>query len=947
MTDPASEPFSSVDDTAVSLSQLTTLARADFRRRWLTGDRCRVEDLLRQNPAFASDPEIVVDLIFAEFLLREELGESPKVDEFTARFPAHGAALRRLIELHRELGSPTAAPALNPPPPRPPGKTTEPARDAADASRRPVIPGYEILGVLGRGGMGVVYRARHERLNRVVALKMILGGGHASDMDLVRFLAEAEAVAKLQHPHIVQVFDCGAHDGLPFIALEYCAGGAMTRRLDGTPLPASEAAFVVHVLAGAVHAAHERGIIHRDLKPGNVLLAEAMPAEMPGGLTSATLKIADFGLAKQLDRDDITAAGAIVGTPSYMAPEQAGGASHTVGPSADVYALGAILYELLTGRPPFKAATPTETLFQVREQEPVAIRQLQPQTPRDLETICHHCLQKDPAKRYRTAAELQEDLRRYLAGEPILARPVRSFERLRKWAKRRPAAAALVVVSVLATLTLTTGSIVFNAKLSAQVSRAERAETAAMKRAAEAEEARRDEQKQRLAARDAEADARVFGDFLINDVLAMAQPPDVLGGLGENVTLRQALDEATPRIAERFRDRPRAEAKLRAGIGRTYRLIGEPARAIEQLVLARDIFDRMTSQYDSEAWSCRNQLALALLDHGRPADAVPLLEDLQARRQDVGGGDLDRLIGSHNLALALHKSGRLPDAIQRFEAILPKFRELSAVSPHTLLCAANLADAYRDAGQLSRAIPLFQETIATSQANLGPTQSLTIALMNNLALAYQQQGKFAEALPLLDKVVRTQRLQHSPDHPRSLASMNNLAMLFRDLGKLPEAESLLKSVFDTRLAKLPEAHIDVHLSRCNLAMVVNDLGRTSEAEALFRDSVEIVQRSVPAHTRSRWESPVQFARCLVRQKKFTEAESWTRELVQNRSAPAHHIAEAECVLGMALAGQEKLAEAEARLRAGHERLSRVKPLNWSQRQLLKETETLIAERFKK
>jgi serine/threonine protein kinase len=294
------------------------------------------------------------------------------------------------------------------------------------------IGGYEVLGELGRGGMGVVFKARQVELNRVVALKMILAGGLAGEDQRARFRTEAEAVARLRHPGIVQIYEIGEHDGLPYFSLEFCPGGSLASKLEGTPLPPKQAAERVEALARAMHAAHQAGIVHRDLKPANVLLTE-----------DGQLKITDFGLARKLDQTGQTATGAIMGTPSYMAPEQAGGRSKEVGPAADVYALGAILYELLTGRPPFKAATAMDTIIQVVEQEPVAVRVLQPGVPRDLETICRKCLQKEPTKRYVSARALEEDLRRYLEGRPIVARPVGKAERSWRWCRRNPVVAGL------------------------------------------------------------------------------------------------------------------------------------------------------------------------------------------------------------------------------------------------------------------------------------------------------------------------------------------------------------------------------------------------------------------------------------------------------------------------------------------------------------------------
>jgi serine/threonine-protein kinase len=275
------------------------------------------------------------------------------------------------------------------------------------------VPGYEVLARLGRGGMGVVYQARQEGLNRLVALKMIVAGAQAEPADRARLRAEAQAQARLQHPNIVPIYEVGEAEGCPYLALEFVPGGTLGRKLAGTPQPAAAAARLVEALARAVHHAHQHGLVHRDLKPANVLLA-----------ADGTPKITDFGLAKRLEGPQTTASGEIRGTPSYMAPEQAADNPVAVGPAADVYALGAILYELLTGRPPFLAESALATLLQVRSLDPVPPRRMQPHVPRDLEMICLKCLHKDPSRRYPTAEGLAEDLRRFREGEPIVARPV-------------------------------------------------------------------------------------------------------------------------------------------------------------------------------------------------------------------------------------------------------------------------------------------------------------------------------------------------------------------------------------------------------------------------------------------------------------------------------------------------------------------------------------------
>lgn len=358
------------------------------------------------------------------------------------------------------------------------------AAGKASPSMPQLIPGYEMVKELGRGGMGVVYLARQQSLNRLVALKMILSGQHASEIDLARFKTEAEAVAQLQHPHIVQVIETGDHQGTPWFSMEFVAGGSLERRLQGRPLPPREAARITSMLCEAVGHAHSRGVLHRDLKPGNILVHEVEShstmsdsTQKPGRLAGkgntvvldsinespvgsaqqipVTLKITDFGLAKQVEEGKTiigskTQAGTVMGSPSYMAPEQAAGDLAHVGPAVDIYALGAMLYEMLTGRPPFRASTALDTLLQVMNDEPVPPTRLMPRLPKDIETICLKCLAKDPKKRYHNVTELDADIQRFLSDEPILARPISWWERTWKAAKRRPTLTGLIFTAIAA-----------------------------------------------------------------------------------------------------------------------------------------------------------------------------------------------------------------------------------------------------------------------------------------------------------------------------------------------------------------------------------------------------------------------------------------------------------------------------------------------------------------
>jgi serine/threonine protein kinase len=323
-----------------------------------------------------------------------------------------------------------------------------------DASALPVVSGYEIVGELGRGGMGIVYQARQLGLHRTVAIKMLRNEIPLGSKDLLRFRAEAAAIARLQHPNIVQIYDFGEAEGRPYFVLEYVDGGSLAHRLNGAPQPIRPAAKLIATLARAVHVAHANGVIHRDLKPANILLQKAARGQ---GAAYPNPKIADFGLAKCVGDDPqncpyrgSTVTGELLGTPNYMAPEQASVPRPPIGPAVDVYALGAVLYEMLTGRPPHVGETPLATILQVLHAEPIGVSSLRPDVPRDLETICLKCLLKEPHKRYASALELAEDLERFSKGEPILARPETPAQKAWRWVRHRPMPAVLLAAGLLA-----------------------------------------------------------------------------------------------------------------------------------------------------------------------------------------------------------------------------------------------------------------------------------------------------------------------------------------------------------------------------------------------------------------------------------------------------------------------------------------------------------------
>jgi eukaryotic-like serine/threonine-protein kinase len=472
-------------------------SRRDLLLRYLDGnvtpeEKGQVAEALRSDPEVRAFLRQVAEHAVSVAVL--ERGDKVRGTETTVDFPAP--------EVHRPAGSTGETETLDYEKGRSPaadfsvGTTISmpPRRERAMDESSPkaglqdsIAPAdYEILERLGKGGMGVVYKARHLPLNRVVAIKMILAGKHASPESLARFRHEAEAAAHLSHPNIVSVYEVGEFQGMPYFSLEFVDGEAMSASLLQASLTVQRAAELMEQVARAVHYSHERGVVHRDLKPSNILITQ-----------DGVPKVADFGLARRLgdDYQEHTLTGEIVGTPGFMAPEQARG-DRSIGPSTDVYALGAILYTALTGRAPFVGPTPIDTIQQVVSNDPVPPSRLQPNVDRDLETICMKCLEKDPQRRYGSAAELADDLQRFLDNKPIVARPVTRLERLKKWCKRNPRVAALSSLAASLAVVLLAGGYVS----AAVISRQKTAEEVARKKAEISEELALDQQELALEA---------------------------------------------------------------------------------------------------------------------------------------------------------------------------------------------------------------------------------------------------------------------------------------------------------------------------------------------------------------------------------------------------------------------------------------------------------------
>ncbi len=484
MPDPPPEPTtSSVPVHAHEWEPHLAAILARQERDWALGRGSSVDALAEELRGTKFHQELLLELIHNELELREQAGDHPALAEYQQRYPE----LAELLQVQREIDLLIADDAV---------------LDAAPtwATTLAVSDRYVLCEPIGQGAMGVVYRAWDTQLKRVVAIKLLRAGIDAADSDVVRFRQEAEAIARVRHPNIVQIHDITQLNGLPALAMEYCSGGSLASHIRGEILPPRVAAELILQVAQGVAAAHQGEIIHRDLKPGNVLLQwNGTPEESSGdrrptqcvltdpNIPLPTAKISDFGLAKLLTSDlAATATGSVMGTPAYMAPEQAWGDGKRIGLAADVYSVGAILYECLTGRPPFRGTTLSETLVQLRDQEPVFVRQLEPSVPVDLETIAHKCLRKEPHHRYSSAAALADDLTRFLHYRPITARRENWREAALRTFRRYPAASSLAIASILLLILIAAGSLVFAQRLHVARARSEKSERAARAGQAEA-----------------------------------------------------------------------------------------------------------------------------------------------------------------------------------------------------------------------------------------------------------------------------------------------------------------------------------------------------------------------------------------------------------------------------------------------------------------------------
>ncbi len=674
--------------------------------------------------------------------------------------------------------------------PEPTVKTTPPR---APRARLPLVPGYQILSVLGKGGMGVVYKARDVKLDRVVALKMILAGDHAGREALVRFRTEARAVALLRHPNIVQVYETGESDGKPYVALEFLDGGTLQQQLDGVPQKPQQAARLLETLARAMHYAHQRGIIHRDLKPANILLD-----------ADGTPKITDFGLAKRLEQEDQGQTGteAILGTPTYMAPEQAAGKTRDVGPAADIYALGAILYDVLTGRPPLRGTTIHDTLHLVLNNDPVPPRRLQPTVPLDLQTICLKCLLKEPARRYANAEALADDLARFLADQPIEARPTTTLERLVKWARRRPAEALLVLVSALLVIGLVIGLVVFAAQARSQSDKdRQRAEEAV-------EEQRRLAASEKLA-REQEQLAREQRDRANEQEQLVKEQKN-----RANYNLKQAQDAVKRLTSVAHSDLPNEPRLVRL----RERLLNEA------LEFSEGILKRQSDDPDSRLQAARANLLVgdireALGEHGQAQEAyraaAALYEGLLGPppgdpvvRSELAGTFLNLWVVQAGLGQRTQAAETLRRAKDLLTALVRQFPDEAQYQRDLALCfnnegiqastdvPANLAQAesaFREALRRFAALPPAEQDKPSCLLEQARTEKNLAALLLKRDQAAAAALQAEAALKKLERLLAADpdRVAFRKEYGQVSA---NLAVLLVALNDLPKAEKVCDDV---------------------------------------------------------------------------------------------------------------------------------------------------------
>jgi tetratricopeptide (TPR) repeat protein len=737
-----------------------------------------------------------------------------------------------------------------------------------------MIGRYRVVRLLGEGGMGSVYEAEQDRPRRVVALKVIKSG-FATAEALRRFQHESQALGRLQHPGIAQIYEASTNDTgfgpQPYFAMELVRGCPLHEYAEAHQLNARERLALMAKVCDAVDHAHERGVIHRDLKPGNILVDEA-----------GQPKILDFGVARLTESDTQltcqTDLGQVVGTLAYMSPEQLAGDPLALDIRCDVYALGVTLYELLAGKLPYNIDHKplNEAVEVIREVEPARLCSIQRSYRGDIDTIVAKALEKDKGRRYASAAELAGDIRRYLADEPITARPASAGYQLQKFARRHK---ALVAGTAAVFLVLAAG--VVGSTLEA------------------------------VRARRAELVAEAINDFLRNDVLAQASADNQSGPSTKpdpDLKVRTALDRAAVRLAGKFDRQPEVEAAIRDTIGQTYFELGQAGDARKQLERALELQRRALGADNPQTLKTMDHLGRVVLDGDKPAQAELLFgETLRIRRRVLGPEHPDTLRSMRGLARAYNDQDKYAQAEALDTQILQISRRvLGPEHPDTLSSMNGLAWDYVPQGKHAKAELLFRQVAEISRRVLGPEHPATLGNMMNVAIEYKAQGKYPQAEALESEILEMQRHALGPQHRDTLKCMNNLAETYFLLGKYANAETLFSQIVDITHGKVP-AFTE------NLAETYGWLGKYPQAEALFGETLEAMSRRGLGPGND-WSTLSGMAFMYQRQGKYALAESRAAQVLasQRRILGSEHPDTMASAADLALAylSQGKFAESE-------------------------------------
>jgi eukaryotic-like serine/threonine-protein kinase len=805
---------------------------------------------------------------------------------------------------------------------------------------------FRVLRPHARGGLGAVFVALDTELHREVALKQILDSQADDATNRRRFLLEAEITGGLEHPGIVPVYGLGTYgDGRPYYAMRFIRGDSLRDAIARFHAdvawktdPGRRSLELRKLLrrftdvCDAIDYAHSRGVLHRDIKPGNIIV----------GKHGETL-VVDWGLAKATGKSDPgsgerrlmpisasdsadTQPGSALGTPAYMSPEQAAGDLEHLGPRSDVYSLGATLYCLLTGRPPF-GGDAADVIPAIHKGEYCPPRTIDRTIDRPLEAICLKAMALKPEDRFGTCRALAEDIERWMADEPVTAWREPMVQRARRWARRNRTVVAAVVVALLAVV-VGLGAV---AGVQARANSALRKANAVTKKAlGETEEAKRATDAALAESEESRRQAQAVSTFLV-DAFRSPDPAQT----GREVKVADVLDRATEKLDKEFAGSQATKGALLHALGSTYLGLGlydqavtvyTQARAVREAALGLDHPDTLTS--------CSN-LGVAYWYSGRLPEAIALHEGtLKLREAKLGPDHPSTLISRNNLALAYSDAGRHAEEIALHERTL-KLREAKLGPGHsdTLQSRNNLANAYAVTGRISEAIALHEETLKRIGAKLGPDHPIALTSRNNLAAAYSDAGRFSEAIALHEATLKLRETKLGPDHPITLTSRNNLAAVYSDAGRFPEAIALHEATLKLREAKVGRDHPDTLVSRANLGSAYAETGRLTEAIALLGATLERMEAKLGPDHSFTLNCRTYLASAYESLGRWTEAEGLLRDVLARRrkaGPPGSSLLAADlAALGRNLLNQQRWAEAEPLLREALAILQKAAADDWS------------------